>query len=326
MANGYSVTELSLQPEKEVLTAFYDFHKRLLATAGKEPKTEQAHNARQLELLAIPRRHECILQRDGIVIGRLEVSAYKTSSSQNALQVAGELLEPISDESLYAEVMNLIEKWASIYNTTHAFIKTTKPWHKPLAHFLKGEAFNEQLYMDLLTKNINRSLLEQWKAEANLDGLREEIITSVPTEYLDSVVAIWNRGLRDIPNHQPEFTPYFTVEEELIKTEERLKANTLRPTFMLMNAANDICGFSNITIWQNNKTAAQALTWVAPELRNRGLGKYIKARMTMEVADKYPDIEKIATDCFVHNLPMRHINELAGFEYTYTGYHYRVTF
>ena len=172
---------------------------------------------------------------------------------------------------------------------------------------------DEQRYMQINIADINRQLLEQWIDDTKLDGLHEEIYTSRPEKYLQQSVEVRNKGLRDIPNNLADFTPYISIEEERRIMENRKEAGTIQLILMLFNADEKVVGYSNVLIWKDNTTVSQGLTYVAPEYRNRGLAKYLKAKIAFHVADHYPQIKMISTDCYVRNLAMIHINELAGF-------------
>ena len=57
-----------------------------------------------------------------------------------------------------------------------------------------------------------------------------------------------------------------------------------------------------------------ALTGVRHECKSRGLGKWLKAAMMLDLREKYPNIKVIDTDNFNSNRPMLAINERMGFK------------
>ncbi len=324
MPAAYTFKELDKNITESDLQAYYSFHQKLMAALNKQPKPFSDYSKRALELLAIPKRRECLLLNKGIVIGWLEGMAYSTSPTEKALALTGDLLEPINDTIFETEVKHLIKQWATAFNAPLIFIKSNTDYKQHLVHFLKGEQLDEQRYMKIETAALGRKLLKRWIGSADLTGLREELYTLLPEKYLAEFVATLNAGLKDIPNNLTSFTPYFTVADELERIENRKNTGAIQTVILLFTEAYKIAAFTNVLTWQNNAIAAQALTYVLPELRNRKLAKYLKAKMTLHVADNYPEIKHIATDCYARNAPMIHINEQAGFKYTKSGFDYVV--
>ncbi|MBP6732436.1 MAG: hypothetical protein KA149_10280 [Chitinophagales bacterium] len=320
----YSCIEIFTDITESDLQAYYSFHQKLMTALNKQLKSFAHFSKRAIELLAIPNRRECLLLNNDIVIGWLEAVAYNTSPTDKALALTGDLLEPINDTIFEAEVKQLIKQWTTAFNAPHIFIKSNTDYKQHLVEFLKGRQLDEQRYMKIETAALDRKLLQQWIDDTNLQGLREEAYTLLPEKYLAQFVATLNAGLKDIPNNLTTFTPYFTVADELERIENRKNTGAIQTVLLLFTEENKIAAFTNVLTWQNNATAAQALTYVLPELRNRKLAKYLKAKMTLYVADNYPEIKGIATDCYARNTPMIHINEQAGFKYTKSGFDYVV--
>jgi len=60
--------------------------------------------------------------------------------------------------------------------------------------------------------------------------------------------------------------------------------------------------------------ARVARTGVRREFQGRGLGKYLKATMMLDMHNHYPDVEVVDTNNFNRNLPMLSINDRLGFK------------
>jgi len=66
---------------------------------------------------------------------------------------------------------------------------------------------------------------------------------------------------------------------------------------------------------ESNPTYAYVrLTGVRPEYQNRGLGKWLKAAMMLDLRQNDPGVRFVDTNNFNNNRPMLSINDRMGFE------------
>ena len=85
-------------------------------------------------------------------------------------------------------------------------------------------------------------------------------------------------------------------------------------TLMLFDLQHQLIGVSFIQVFPNSVTAKQYMTGIKNQYRGKKLASYLKAIITEEAFRRFPDIEKIETDCYDANKPMIHINEVIGYK------------
>ena len=93
---------------------------------------------------------------------------------------------------------------------------------------------------------------------------------------------------------------------------------------MLVNDKDELVAMTNLTLFKPPLPAKQWLTYVIPELRGRGLAKYLKAKMLKHIIAGYPEVSVINTDCYVRNTPMISLNEKMGYLYTKSYFDYKI--
>ncbi|HEY9001724.1 MAG TPA: hypothetical protein VIM89_10255 [Mucilaginibacter sp.] len=60
--------------------------------------------------------------------------------------------------------------------------------------------------------------------------------------------------------------------------------------------------------------AKQQMTGVIKAYRNKKLATYLKAIITSEAFARFPEIEKIETNCYSVNTPIIHLNKRLGYK------------
>jgi hypothetical protein len=114
MAGKYNFIEVNAASSEDLMLQFYDYHARLQSTKGKQPKTLAAYIKRAWELVAMSLRYECVIEREGQIIGRIEIICFNTSPSEISVEISGELLCGCSVEGLL-----LFSYWNKCSSNTH---------------------------------------------------------------------------------------------------------------------------------------------------------------------------------------------------------------
>lgn len=76
-----------------------------------------------------------------------------------------------------------------------------------------------------------------------------------------------------------------------------------------------LSGMTDMFYSESRPTHANvSLTGVRREYQNRGLGKWLKAAMMLDMRERYPSVRYVDTNNFNNNRPMLNINDRMGFE------------
>jgi GNAT superfamily N-acetyltransferase len=162
-------------------------------------------------------------------------------------------------------------------------------------------------------------MMELWVKRAEERASDYELLfmpSPMPEEHLEAFCNLWqvmNTAPREDYEEDDEVLTPEMLRDMEAKDEARAKDNLLyvarhKPT-------GTFAGFTGVTchrlrpdlVWQGD-------TGVDPEHRNKGLGRWLKAAMALELRESQPDVRRIDTYNAGSNAPMLSINIEMGFK------------
>lgn len=171
----------------------------------------------------------------------------------------------------------------------------------------------------LLVADVDRDLMEAWVERAAERAGDYEIVrleTPVPEEQLEAVAKV-----NDVMNDAP-FEDF--VHEDEIMTPEKWRAEegslASRQDKLIFHIvrhkpSGEFVGFTNMAYQQ--LFPEQGWVWntgVHGDHRNKGLGRWVKAAMTLYILDELPEVRRMDTFNAGSNQPMLDINVEMGFK------------
>ena len=178
------------------------------------------------------------------------------------------------------------------------------------------EAAENRLHM----KEVNWSMIEQWKIEgdkvAEQEGVTMHFFTDCPEDILAEYVNIYTETINQQPLGDIDLEMRVTQESRRMQ-EEQIKQQGLK-WFTKITREKDgkISGLTEfLQIPEMPERIMQLLTGVKQEYRGRGLGKWLKADMLLYIRDNFPETKFIQTDNAISNKSMISINDRLGFKH-----------
>lgn len=192
------------------------------------------------------------------------------------------------------------------------------PGHK-FCKNLGGEVALEAAENRLHMKEVNWSMIEQWKNEgsriAEQEGVTMHSFTDCPEDILAEYVNIYTETINQQPLGEIEGEMRVTPESRRTQ-EEQIKQQGLKwYTQITREKDGKISGLTEfLQIPEMPERIMQLLTGVKMEYRGRGLGKWLKADMLLYIRDNFPETKFIQTDNAISNVSMISINDRMGFK------------
>jgi GNAT superfamily N-acetyltransferase len=183
----------------------------------------------------------------------------------------------------------------------------------------------------LAVDQVDWALMQRWVNEGQAHNPDVELIRFVnlpAPSLLDSFCSLVTDINRLQPSDSVEGMSFTLTPEELVKAAKRLQEqNRERVILCTREPDTTLSGMTDMYTSKATPTYAKvSLTGVRREYQGRGLGKWLKAAMMMDMRERYPDVDVVETENFNNNRPMLSINQRMGFRLfeQYVFYNMRV--
>jgi len=244
------------------------------------------------------------------IIGVAILKYKNTIIDPNSARVDIRVLKKYRKKGLGKELLIELCNFASLINRNKFTSRTNKQSHSH--YFLrKIGALQKDITIGktLDLKNVNPKMLNltigndyrlvKWENEAK------------GTNLTDLVKA--KHFLNDMPSGSRESVSWVFSENWVIQEEKTRKVATeLWYTYLLYHK-NMVIGYSDVDFYEGNKTAYQIDTAIHPDYRNKGFGKFLKARIINDIINENKGIKYIRTFNSSSNHSMNRINSEFGF-------------
>jgi len=203
------------------------------------------------------------------------------------------------------------------------------PTGQAFSSALGGEVSLEAAVNRLKLSDVDWSMIEQWASEGpkRAPGVKIEMFERCPEELVADYCEIYTETVNQQPLGQMG-TREAVTPERLRRSERRRAQKGLNVLTMITSEPDGaISGLTEtLKIKGEDSKIHQLLTGVRERYRNKGLGKWLKAEMLLEVRRRYPAVKAIYTGNANENAPMVSINQRLGFEHYYSdiGYKYEI--
>lgn len=196
-----------------------------------------------------------------------------------------------------------------------------------------GEALAERaalrrVYTERLSRavmaDVDRGLLEAWVRRAPERAAGYSLLrldSPIPEEYIDRWCSVMNL-MHTAPKEDAVEEDVFATPEDWAEWEHGfvVRGLDLHALVAVEDATGHWVGYTAIGRESSMPWGLdQWDTAVDPDHRNRGLGRWLKAVLFLEMADRYPDAQFIDTWNADSNEAMLAINIAMGFRHHWTG-------
>jgi len=171
-----------------------------------------------------------------------------------------------------------------------------------------------RLYFD----EVDWDMVAQWKEEgqARSPNTKLEIYSTIPDDIIESYCKL----LTEVINQQPLGSldiGAIIITPEIQRNNEKMFQDMGREELIMVTKepSGEISGLTQMRYNPNIGTIiSQLMTGVQEKHRGRGLGKWLKASMLLEVQKRYPKVKIVTTGNATTNAPMLSINNRLGFK------------
>jgi mycothiol synthase len=171
----------------------------------------------------------------------------------------------------------------------------------------------------LTVDQLNWEMMQRWVEEGRSHNPEVELVrfVNLPAPGLiDPICDLITDINRNQPKDDLEGTSFTLTSEEFISENRRLTERKIERVILCAREPDDtLSGMTDLFYSEANPTHAHvSLTGVRREYQNRGLGKWLKAAMILDMRERYPKVRFVDTNNFNNNRPILNINDRMGFE------------
>jgi len=179
-------------------------------------------------------------------------------------------------------------------------------------------AYHERLSR-LSFRDLDWDLMESWVARAAERASDYEILflrSPIPDEHLqafcDLIFVMNSAPMENFEEEDEVTTPEIWRD---VEAKARLREQDVLIYLARHKPSGEFAGFTNVSFHRLQPDLVEQWdTGVDPKHRDKGLGRWVKAAMALELRDEYPDVQRIDTENNDYNEPMLHINVEMGFK------------
>jgi RimJ/RimL family protein N-acetyltransferase len=194
-------------------------------------------------------------------------------------------------------------------------ITTANPFARKMIALFNGQLVNTINYYQLQRNQLNEDLVKDWHINKYIETgeLKLARYEYVPEHLYADYAGLLTILMNDIERN--DRAEYFEETVEKVKQKMALFKSTgvKMLTMMLSDTQGRLVGLSIMLVYPGTITANQEMTGIIAPYRGKKLASYLKAAMTQEVFKRFPEIEKIETNCYDVNQHMIRINQAIGY-------------
>ncbi|MEV0789409.1 GNAT family N-acetyltransferase [Kribbella sp. NPDC050459] len=179
-----------------------------------------------------------------------------------------------------------------------------------------GAMVGDELVINVLDfATLDRAALERSVATDH-DGYHLVHWAGRAPDLLVDSYAVAKRAIADAPNNHLPPGAVVVWDRDLVRRSERERADRgvqLWVTAALVAGTSTVAAFTAVEVGRSTVDVGQEDTVVVGEHRRHGLATWVKAAMTLRLADELPNVRRLSSTTAAANTGMRAVNARTGF-------------
>jgi RimJ/RimL family protein N-acetyltransferase len=259
-----------------------------------------------------------IFLRDGKMVGymRYWITNPGHPTSQNNMVYTAMPEEEMTQEMDRMIISCLLDKMRKEAHLKCIW-RSAQPKMLDLIRSLGGLSSNTGLWFRLDPHKVEKELVSSWlkAVDPKIYGITLDHQTFIPEEIMEETARVATLLVNDMVREDNSVQFHMSPEALRLNQENFRRSQSNPHHLILRDKAEHMIGISLLVVNKNGSHIAdQRLTGIISEWRNKGLAKWLKAKMLELVKTDLPGITEIRTECFSANLPMININKALGYE------------
>ena len=258
------------------------------------------------------------------LIGHIEFNVFREDApsyegNEHLAQATIALLQPHRREGLGKELMAKLAELAESHGKSRLIGSATEEDGKAFARALGAEVALEGLENRLDLGGVDWGMVEEWAANGPTRSPRSAIqwfTNRIDDRLLEAYCKFYTEVANQAPIGELDMED-LVFDSASFRHREAQVADVGGSWITAMTTENEgeVSGMTEMFYLPDQESMIrQGLTGVKEEYRGRGLGKWLKAAMLLQVRDEMPQVNVVQTTNATSNEAMLSINRRLGFE------------
>ncbi len=272
--------------------------------------------------------HHAAVLDDGRMVGWVDIKVHNAHTQNQVIGLSYDIRPDPVPEEVISGMVGWIVEHLDRYKANTIYHMSVQDRYCDISEVWGGKQFSRAQEYVLHREDTDLAKMQSWAESCACDNPSLKIVfhNEVPDRLIEAYAQLNEEAMRDMPEEEESGIPnHFDVEEFLAHERWRKANGMIGYRAVLFDAQDNAIGISEVVANQQSpEVVDQLMTAVTSDCRGRGLAKWLKAAVLLELEQSQLEYKRVITWMRTINEPIQHINQQMGFVAGRTAREYNI--